>query len=122
MVGEQEMAESDKGEKMTQHEALALCEELRKLAGDWPGPRPEALRRAEQIDFAFAQESRVTAYLREKVGEVLSDFGYWCTEHRWRQFGNDPSHLRGQLLNSLAKLESTINQEYSSKQGEVDKA
>lgn len=99
------------GEKMTQNEALALCEELRKLVGDYPGPRPEVLRRAKEIDFAFAQEPRATAYLHEKVGEVLSDLGYWCSERRWRKFGDDPARLQGQLMNSLAKLESAIRQE-----------
>lgn len=106
---------------MTQQQALALCEELRNMVGDCPGPRPEALRRARQIDFAFAQETRVTAYLREKVGEVLSDLDYWCTERRWRKYGDDPANLRGQLMNSLAKLESVIRQEYRSEREQSDK-
>jgi hypothetical protein len=97
---------------MDRPQALELCRELRQLVGDAPGADDAAMRRAEQIEFAFSHDERSNVYLKEKVVAVVSYIGEWCSVRKWQKYGADPRGLRGILMNDLAKLEMAVEQAY----------
>src|SRR4249920_580535 len=98
--------------KMTREEALKLHKELRAFVGESPYAYHGVKDRLRKIGFEFNCCSDVTAYFREKVFEAIHWVGIWCTQLLWRQWGNDPSHLRGIVLNSLYSMERVIEQEF----------
>ena len=96
---------------MRKAEALELSSQLRALVPDYPGASPDSLRAAERIAFRFRIDERATAYLREKVGGVMSSLGIYCSARKWRQY-DSPEQVRGFLMNDLAKLEMAIQSAY----------
>lgn len=97
--------------RMSREEALELHKELREMVWEHPYPIPGAKDRLRKIEFAFNCCTDVTAYFREKVSSAIHWVGIWCTERKWRQWGDDPSRLRGIVLNNISATEMVIEQE-----------
>ncbi len=96
---------------MTREAALKLHKELREMVWEYPYPIPGAQDRLRKIQFAFNGLPGVTTYFDEKVFNAIHWVGIWCTERKWRQWGADPSHLRGIVLSNLSAMEMVIEQQ-----------
>ena len=96
---------------MDQGSALALVKEMRDMVGDAPAPIYDSANRLKKIAFALNASRDVTGYFREKVVAAVEFTGIWCSERKWRQWGDDPARLHGIVLGNLSRLEDVIEQE-----------
>lgn len=100
---------------MRREDALRLVQDMRAMVGDLPGPIYDSAGRLKRIAFALNGCDGVTGYFREKVVAAVDFTGIWCSERRWRQWGDDPAGLHSIVLGNLWSLEQVIEQELKPK-------
>lgn len=82
------------------------------MIGDHPGSDMNAVSRARQIRFKFDTDPDANFQVQDKAGSLVEFLSYWCSERRWRNWGDNPERLRNILEKHHTQLRRAIEQCY----------